>query len=106
MALRLHETAHDTEDGVETVVLGDEGGDDGVVWTFVWSEEIRMCLWGQSKAAASVLEDEAGVRWDNAGPEAAEEGAVEVLVVVVEEGEGEGDLMKLQPLPWASTTEK
>lgn len=38
------------------------------------------------------MEDEAGVRRDNAGPEAAEEGAVEVLVVVVKEGEGEGEL--------------
>lgn len=71
-------------------MLGDEGGDDGVVWAFVGSEEIRMCLWGQSEAAAAVLEDEAGVRGDNAGAEAAEEGAVEVLVVEVEEEEEGG----------------
>lgn len=92
VTLRLHKAAHDAEDGVETIVLGDEGGDDCVVWPFVWSEEIRMCLWGKGKAAAPVLEDEASVRGDNAGAEAAEEGAVGVLVMVVKKEEREGGL--------------
>ena len=92
VTLGLHEAAHDAVDGMETVVVGvgDHGGNDGVVGSFVRCEDVGV-VGSEGEIRAAVLKREAASRGDDACAKAAVVGDYETTAVAVGVGDGEVD---------------
>jgi hypothetical protein len=72
VTLGLHKPAHHAEDSPELVVLGSEGGDNGVQGPLARSESVRVVFY-EAEGVGPVLKKDTGALRDNTAPEAPKE---------------------------------
>lgn len=87
VALGLHEASHDAVDAVKGLVggIGDHGGDDGVVGSFIRCEDVRVVGGLKSEIRGAVLQGETTPFRDDGG--------AETRVIAVDKGDGVAELV-------------